>query len=100
MPPMSRPLMTAWATVSHVSSTGSGFHDRRARVRFGEDAGEIAILPLHPDRMAVNVLAVGPEFDFSAWRHRRVAGRHIQRRQGVANLLRIGRSRPFQRIGE
>src|SRR3954454_242360 len=100
MPPMSRPLMTAWATVSHMRSTGSGFHHRRARVRLGEDAGEIAVLPLNANGVAIDVLAVGSELDLAARCHRRIAGGYVERRQSLANFLRIGRARSFQRIGE
>src|SRR4051812_44133577 len=100
MPPMSRPLMTAWATVSHMRSTGSGFHDRRARVRLGEDAGEIAVLPLDANGVAIDVLPIWSELDLSTRCHRRIARGHIELRQRFANFLRIGRRRPFQRVGE
>src|SRR5881394_1216971 len=130
---MSRPLMTAWATVSHIQcplsevrapsqrptftnfgkssalakyiapidlkslertcreccrdfrsavpgSTGLlGFHQRCAGIFLREDTGEIAVLPLHADRMTVNVLAVGSEFDLSAGRHGGVTGGYVER---------------------
>src|SRR5258707_15341669 len=99
MPPMSRPLMTAWATVSHIwLDRLLDFQQRLAGVFLREHTGEIAVLPLHPDRAAVDVLAVRPEFHFSARRHRRVAFGDIERRQRFAVLLRIGGSRAFQGI--
>src|SRR6202035_6030636 len=101
MPPMSRPLMTAWATVSHIwLDRRSGFQERLARVFLREHAGEIAVLPLHADRAAVDVLAVGSEFYLSARRHRRIARRNVERGQSVAHLLRIGGGGAFQRIGQ
>src|SRR3979490_801106 len=99
MPPMSRPLMTAWATVSHIDpDRPSDFHQRLAGVFFREDAGEIAALPLHPNGAAVDILAVGPELDLAARRHRRIAGGDVEARQRCANLLRIGRSRAFEGV--
>src|ERR1700692_2983662 len=100
MPPMSRPLITAWASVSHIELTAAlSFHQRRALVFVREDAGEIAVLPLHPDRMAVDVLAVGTELHLSAGRHRVIAPRNIERGQRFANLLRIGGARALARVG-
>src|SRR5580704_17057929 len=101
MPPMSRPLMTAWATVSSIASDRrSGFQERLAGVFLGEDAGKIAVLPLHAEWPAVDVLAVGPELHFSARRHRGIARGDVERRQRLAHLLRIGRAGAFQRIGQ
>src|SRR5271155_1945531 len=101
MPPMSRPLMTAWTTVSSIGSDRrSGFQQRRAGVFLGEDAGEVAVLPLHADRAAVDVLAVGTEFHLAAGRHRGITRGDVERRQGVAYLLRIGRRRTLQRVGQ
>src|SRR3984885_9468235 len=99
MPPMSRPLMTAWATVSNMRfARVSGFQQRCALVFFREDAREISVLPLHPDRMGVDVLAVGPELDLAARTHRGKPRRHVERSDCVAHLLRIGRRGPFERI--
>src|SRR5271169_2727914 len=96
---MSRPLMTAWATVSHIwLDRLLGFHQRCAGIFLREDAGEVAVLPLHPDRVSVNVLAVGPELDLSARRHGRVSGRDVERRQGLTDLLRVCRARAFERV--
>src|ERR1700712_2826028 len=101
MPPMSRPLMTAWATVSHIwLNRRLGFHQRSAGIFLGEYAGEIAVLPLHADGTAVDVLAVGPELHFSARRHRCITGGDVERGHCVANLLRIGGSRALQRVGD
>src|SRR5471032_24864 len=100
MPPMSRPLMTAWATVSNIAIDASGFQQRCAGVVLREHAGEITVLPLHADGAAVDVLAVGPEFYPSARRHRRVALGDIERGQRLTHFLRIGRGRPLQRIRE
>src|ERR1700694_3429574 len=101
MPPMSRTLMTAWATVSNIVLTRLlSFHQRRAGVFLRKDAGQIAILPLYADRVAVNILAVGSELHFSARRHRRVTGGDIERGQCLANLLRVGGGRPLQRAGD
>src|SRR5580698_9810298 len=101
MPPMSRPLMTAWATVSHIwLDRCSGLQERLAGVFLGEHAGEVAVLPLHADRAAVDVLAVGSEFYFSARRHRGIARGDVERGQGGADLLRIGGGGAFQRIGQ
>src|SRR4051812_40627667 len=101
MPPMSRPLMTAWTTVSTIGfPPGSGLEQGRARIFLREDAGEIAVLPLHADGTAMDVLAVGPELHLAAGRHRGKAGRDVERRQGFAHLLRFGRSGAFQRVGD
>src|ERR1700676_1107987 len=101
MPPMSRPLMTAWATVSHIwLDRRLSFQQRLAGVFLREPAGEIAVLPLHADRAAVDVLAVGTEFYLAARCHRRIARRDIERRQGFANLLRIGRGRALERVSQ
>src|SRR6202163_5141538 len=99
MPPMSRPLMTAWASVSNMS-VRLEFQERCAGVFLRKHAGEIAVLPLNADRSAVDVLAIGAEFDLAARRHRGVAGGDIERRQGFADFLRIGGSRAFQRVGQ
>src|SRR5665213_4412013 len=74
MPPMSRPLMTAWATVSHIWLDRS-LHLQQwlAGVFLRENAGEVAVLPLHADRAAIDVLAVRSELDLAARRHRRVS---------------------------
>src|SRR4029077_21157482 len=99
MPPMSRPLTTACATVASIGRAGlSAFHERRARVVFGKHRRQIAVLPLHPDRMGVDVLAVGAEFDFAAGTHRGVALRYVERRDGIAHLLRVGGSRALERV--
>src|ERR1700712_3456505 len=99
MPPMSRPLMTAWATVSHIwLNRRLGFHQRSAGIFLGEYAGEVAVLPLHADGTAVDVLAVGPELDLAARRHRRKTGGDVERGQGLAHLLRIGGAGALQRI--
>src|SRR4030081_2796194 len=101
MPPMSRPLITAWASVSHIELTAVlSFHQRRTLVFVREDAGKIAVLPLHPDRMAVDVLAVGTELDLSAGRHRGIARGNIERRQRFAYLLRIGGACALERVGQ
>src|SRR6476661_8924707 len=97
---MSRPLMTAWATISSIGWRALRLHQRRTGVFLREDARQIAFLPLHADRVAVHVLAVRTEFYFSAWRHRRKAGRHVERRERLAHLLRIGRLRPLERIDD
>src|SRR5664279_4080618 len=98
---MSRPLMTAWATVSHIwLDRVLGFQERRAGIVLGKDAGEIAVLPLYADRPAIDVLAVGAELYLSARRHRRIAGGDVERRQGFAHLLRIGGARALQRVGQ
>src|SRR6185437_11534775 len=99
MPPMSRPLMTAWATVSNIAATALLRLDHRSAGKFlREDAGEIAVLPLHADRAAVDVLAVGPEFYFAAGRHRGIAGGDVERRQRLAHFHGIGGSRALQRV--
>src|ERR1700751_2769233 len=99
MPPMSRPLMTAWTTVSSIAVLpGSALDQRRAGLVLREDAGEIAVLPLHPDGPAIDVFAVRPELHLAARRHCRKAGGHIECRQRLAYLLRIGRARALQRI--
>src|ERR1700675_2444978 len=100
MPPMSRPLMTAWATVSSIASDRSGFQQRRALVFLREDARQIAVLPLHPDRMAVDILAVGSEFHLAARTHRGVTRGNVEGGDGIADLLRIGGSGALQRIGD
>src|ERR1700726_1554672 len=101
MPPMSRPLMTAWTTVSSIASDRrSGFQERLAGVFLWEDAGGIAGLPLHAERPAVYVPAVGPEFHSAARRHRRIARGDVERRQRLAHLLRIGGAGAFQRVGQ
>src|ERR1700730_4935188 len=101
MPPMSRPVMTAWVGVSHSSLDGrSCFHQRGAGVFLREYAGEIAVLPLDADGAAVDVLAVGPELHLAARRHRRKARGEVERRQRLANLLRIGGCRAFQRVSD
>src|SRR6185312_277236 len=93
--------MTAWATISSIASERRlALDQRRARVFLREDAGEVAVLPLHADRTAVDVLPVGAELDLAAGRHRRVARRDVERRQSRAHLLRIGRGRPLERIGQ
>src|ERR1700750_544180 len=98
MPPMSRPLMTAWASVSHMPVCLE-FQQRCAGVFLRKHAGEIAVLPLHADRSAVDVLAIGSESNLAARRHRGVAGGDIERRQGFTDFLRIRGSRAFQRGG-
>src|SRR5689334_18535132 len=99
IPPMSRPLMTAWATVSHIwINRLLGFHQRGPRVFLRKDAGEIAVLPLHPDRVTVDVLPVRPDLDPSAGRHRGVTGGDIERGKGFAYLLRVRRACAFERI--
>src|SRR5580704_12169292 len=100
MPPMSRPLMTAWAIVSNMAFDRSGFQQRRALVFVRIDAREIAVLPLHPDRMAVDVLAVGSELHLAARTHRGIARGYVERCDGIAHLLRIGGGRPLQRVGD
>src|SRR5450432_3296483 len=98
---MSRPLMTAWATVSHIwLDRVLRFQERRAGIFLGKDTGEIAVLPLHADRAAVNVLAVRTELDLAARRHRRIAGGDVERRQGFVYLLWIGGACALQRIGQ
>src|ERR1700730_192401 len=96
MPPMRRRLMTAWASVSHMSIRLE-LQDRCAGVFLRKHAGEIAVLPLHADRPAVDVLAIGAEFDVRARSHRGVAGGDIERRQGFADFLRIGGTSPVSR---
>src|SRR5439155_454074 len=78
----------------------SRLHQRRARLVGGKDAGEVALLPLHADRMAMDVLAVGPELDLAARTHRGIAGGNVERRQGVPHLLRIGRAGALERVGD
>src|SRR5258708_19697302 len=96
---MSRPLITAWATVSNIYIDRlSGFHQRCAGVFLREDAGQIAVLPLHADRAAVHVLAVRSELYFSARRHCREARGDIDRRARFATLFRIGEGPPFKRF--
>src|ERR1700686_833376 len=100
MPPMSRPFTTAWASVASIGRvTALGFHQRRARVFLGKYGREVAVLPLDPDRMSVDVLAVGTEFNFPARTHRGVARGDVERRDGIAHFLRIGRRRPLERVG-
>src|SRR5580698_3775604 len=97
MPPMSRPLMTAWTTVSNIVATALLGLDHRGAGKFlRENAGEVAVLPLHADRAAVDVLAVGTELDLAARRHRGIAGGDVERRQRLTHFLRIGRSRALQ----
>src|SRR3984893_13012261 len=92
---------TAWATVSKISlDPRSGFHQRSAGVFLREYAGEITVLPLHADGAAVDVLAIGPELHLAARRHRRKARGEVERRQRLANLLRIGGCRAFQRVSD
>src|SRR5258708_9053910 len=99
MPPMSRPLMTAWATVSNIAwARASGLDHRGAGKFLGEDAGEVAVLPLHADRAAVDVLAVGTELHLAARRHRRIAGGDVKRRERIADLLPIGTTRACQLV--
>src|SRR5262245_20704019 len=101
MPPMSRPLMTAWTTVSSIATVRrSGLQQRGAGVVLGEDAGERGVLPLHADRPAVDVLAVGAELHLTARRLRGKARGDVERRQGLAHLLRIGGGGALQRIGD
>src|ERR1700749_1596211 len=101
MPPISRPLITAWATVSSIGlSAASGLEQRGARVFLREDADEIGVLPLHANRLAVDVLAVGAELYLATGRHRGVAGGDIERRQRLAHLLRIGGSGTLHRVGQ
>src|SRR5258706_16265740 len=99
MPPMSRPLMTACATISTMRRR-LRLQQRRAGVFLRKHAGKVPFLPLHADRMAVDVLPVRTELHPSARGHRRVAIRHVQRGKGVAHLLRIGGSYALERIGE
>src|ERR1700730_14387565 len=99
MPPMSRPLMTAWATVSHISKQPVlRFHQRLAGGFLRKHAGQSAILPLHADRVTINVLAVRPELYLAARRHRRIARGDIERRESFANLLRIGGAGALERV--
>src|SRR5215469_11492239 len=100
MPPMSRPLITAWARISSMAADGSGFEQRRAGIRLWEHARQVAVLPLHADRVGVDVLAVGAEFDLAARTHGSKAGGHIERRERLAHLLRIGGLRAFQGVGD
>src|SRR6185437_12366577 len=89
----------AWATVSNIAATALLRLDHRGAGKFlREDAGEVAVLPLHADRAAVDVLAVGAEFYLAARRHRRVAGGDVERRQRLAHFDGIGRSGALQRI--
>src|SRR6476469_6167465 len=97
---MSRPLMTAWATISSIGWRALRLHQRRTGVFLREDARQVAFLPLHADRVAINVLAVGTELHFSARRHCGIAGRHVERRERLAHLLRIGRLRPLERVDD
>src|SRR5665213_4519316 len=101
MPPMSRPLITAWATVSHIwLDRRSGFQERLAGVVLRENTGEVAVLPLHAERAAVDILAVGTELDLAAGRHRSIAGGDVERRQRRANFLRVGGGGALQRVGD
>src|SRR4029078_27756 len=98
---MSRPLMTAWATISSIALyDASGFDQRRTSVRFREDACQIAVLPLHPDRIAVDVLAIRPELHLAAGGHRCVTRRDVECRESVTYFLRIGRPCAFKGIGD
>src|SRR6267142_5682143 len=99
MPPMSRPLMTAWVTVSSIVRPAAlGFHQRRAGVFLREDAGEIAVLPLHADGPAVDVLAVRAKLHLATRGHRGDSGGDVESRQRVADLLRLGGAGALQRI--
>src|SRR6185437_5537899 len=99
MPPMSRPLMTAWATVSNIAATALLRLDHRRAGKFlGENAGEVAVLPLHADRAAVDVLAVGTEFYLAARRHCCVTGGDVERRQRLAHFYGIRRGGALQRV--
>src|SRR5437588_6021067 len=101
MPPMSRPLMTACAKVSSIGRYGVlSFRQRRAGVLFRKYAGEIAVLPLHADGVAVDVLAVGAKLHLAPGTHRGIARRDIERRERIAHLLRIGRGGALERIGK
>ena len=73
---------------------------RRAGVFLREDAGEIAVLPLHADGTAIDVFAIRAELDLAARCHRGIAGGDVERRQRLAHLLRIGRACALQRIGD
>src|SRR5690242_20728829 len=99
IPPMSRPLMTAWATVSHIwINRLLGFHQRGPRVFLRKDAGKIAVLPLHADRVTIDVLAVGSDLYPAAGRHGGITGGDIQCGEGFANFLRVRRACPFERV--
>src|ERR1700757_1230322 len=102
MPPMSRPLMTAWTTVSSIrrGPFESGFQQRRASIFLREYARTVAVLPLHAKRPAVDILAVGSELDLAAGRHRRKAGGDVERCERIAHLLRIGGGGALQRVGD
>src|SRR5581483_2696678 len=103
---MSRPLTTACTTIANIVVWTSRwrsslrFQQRLARILFGEDRGEIAILPLHADRMRVDVLAVRAELHLSAGTHRRIARGNVEGRERIADFLRIGRRRTLKRVGK
>src|ERR1700747_3822639 len=102
MPPMSRPLITACASVASIGARplvlcfdqlGAGFF-------LGKDGREIAVLPLYADRMGVNVLAVGTEFHLAAGTHRGITIRDVKRSERFPHLLWISRCCPLECIGE
>src|SRR5664279_3336139 len=98
---MSKPFTTACASVSSIGpSTALGLHQRCAGIFLWKYTSQIAVLPLHADRVGVDVLAVRTKLHFSAWPHRRVSLRDVDGRESVANFLRIGGRRSFECVSE
>src|ERR1700757_3771498 len=101
MPPMSRPFTTACAIVTAIClEKGSSLCQRSACVFLGKNRRKIAMLPLHPDRMRVDVLAVRAELDLPAGTHRRIAGGNIEGCERVTHFLRVSRGRALQCISD
>src|ERR1019366_2423164 len=67
-----------------------GLHQRGAGIFLWKYTCQIAVLPLHADRVGGDVLAVRAEFNFSAGPHRRVSRRDVEGRESVVNFLRVG----------
>src|SRR6516162_5790124 len=91
--------VTPMLTSASAPPPVSGFDQLGAGFVLGKDGGQIAMLPLHADRMGVNVLAVGTEFHLAAGAHCGVTGRDVERGDGVAHFLWIGRCGALKRVG-
>ena len=58
------------------------------------------MLPLHPDRMRVDILAVRAELHLPARTHRGVATRDVEGCERLTHFLRLGRGRALKRISD
>src|SRR5271156_1790970 len=81
---------TPWATVTSIGGVMLYLYQRGASVFLGEHGREIGVLPLHADRMGIDVLALGTEFHAPTGAHRGIALRDVESGNGVTHFLRIG----------